>query len=172
LAATGLNTKRSTPSHAPLYEGVAVNWYKRFPTDFLEGVALLTLEEIGAYAVLLDTLYARGGTIPDNHQALSAVSVRRKRKPSEFHSEVTRERIRAGVIIDRFQKHFMGELDLTPTQIRVGEVLLRKVIPDLTHTDLSTTSTRRYVVEVPPQLSDEEWERKYSLPAPALNSMQ
>jgi hypothetical protein len=32
----------------------------------------------------------------------------RKRKPSEFHSEVTRERIRAGVIIDRFQKHFAG----------------------------------------------------------------
>src|SRR5215813_5310477 len=102
----------------------------------------------------------------------AAVSVRRKRKPSEFHSEVTRERIRAGVIIDRFQKHFMGELDLTPTQIRVGEVLLRKVIPDLTHTDLSTTFTRRYVVEVPPQLSDEEWEKKYSLPAPALKSVQ
>ena len=40
----------------------------------------------------------------------AAVSVRRKRKPSEFHSEVTRERIRAAVIIDRFQKHFMGEL--------------------------------------------------------------
>src|SRR5437763_1317838 len=39
---------------------------------------------------------------------------------------------------------FMGELDLTPTQIRVGEILLRKVIPDLTHTDLSTTLTRRY----------------------------
>jgi hypothetical protein len=51
-------------------------------------------------------------------------------------------------------------------------VLLRKVIPDLTHTDLSTTSTRRYVVEVPPQLSDEEWEKKYSLPAPTLNSVQ
>jgi hypothetical protein len=101
-----------------------------------------------------------------------AVSVRRKRKPSEFHSEVTRERIRASVIIDRFQKHFMGELELIPTQIRVGEVLLRKVIPDLTHTDLSTTSTRRYVVEVPPQLSDEEWEKKYSLPAPALKSVQ
>ena len=76
------------------------------------------------------------------------------------------------MIIDRFQKHFMGELDLTSTQIRVGEVLLRKVIPDLTHTDLSTTCTRRYVVEVPAQLSDEEWEKKYSLPAPALNSVQ
>jgi hypothetical protein len=102
----------------------------------------------------------------------AAVTVRRKRKPSEFHSEVTRERIRAGVIIDRFQKHFMGELELTPTQIRVGEILLRKVIPDLTHTDLSATFTRRYVVEVPAQLSDEEWEKKYSLPAPALNSVQ
>jgi hypothetical protein len=101
-----------------------------------------------------------------------AVSVRRKRKPSEFHSEVTRERIRAGVIIDRFQKHFMGELELTLTQIRVGEILLRKVIPDLTHTDLSATFTRRYVVEVPAQLSDEEWEKKYSLPAPALKSVQ
>src|SRR2546423_12449107 len=102
----------------------------------------------------------------------AAVSVRRKRKPSEFHSEVTRERIRAGVIIDRFQKHFMGEVELTPTQIRVGEILLRKVIPDLTHTDLSTTFTRRYVVELPAKLSDEEWEKKYSLPAPTLKSMQ
>ena len=43
---------------------------------------------------------------------------------------------------------------------------------DLTHTDLSTTFTRRYVVEVPAQLSDEEWEKKYSLPAPALKSVQ
>jgi hypothetical protein len=101
-----------------------------------------------------------------------AASARRtKHKPSEFHSEVTRERIRSGMIIDRFQKHFMGELDLTPTQIKVGEILLRKVIPDLTHTDLSATFTRRYVVEVPAQLSDEEWEKKYSLPAPALDSV-
>src|SRR5215475_7705237 len=69
-------------------------------------------------------------------------------------------------------KALHGLLDLTPTQIRVGEILLRKVIPDLTHTDLSTTSTRRYVVEVPPQLSDEEWEKKYSLPPPALKSVQ
>jgi len=38
------------------------------------------------------------------------------RKPSEFHSKVTRERIRAGVIIDRFQKHFMGELRFDHTR--------------------------------------------------------
>jgi hypothetical protein len=72
-----------------------------------------------------------------------------------FHSEVTRERIRAGVIIDRFQKHFMGELELTPTQIRVGEILLRKVIPDLTHTDLSTTFIEIVLHHRPP--ADREW---------------
>ena len=66
----------------------------------------------------------------------------------------------------------MGELKLTPTQIRAAEILLRKCVSDLQQTDLNVLSTRRYVVEVPPQLSDEEWEKKYSLPAPALNSVQ
>src|SRR5215471_9674411 len=47
-------------------------------------------------------------------------------KPSEFHSEVTRERIRAGVIIDRFQKHFMGELDLTATHARLRFAYLER----------------------------------------------
>jgi hypothetical protein len=36
--------------------------------------------------------------------------------------------------------------------------------------DVSVASTR-YVVEVPADLSDEEWEKKYS-PPPALNSVQ
>src|SRR5437660_994611 len=35
----------------------------------------------------------------------AAVSVRRKRKPSEFHSEVTRERIRATLLVERLQAH-------------------------------------------------------------------
>jgi uncharacterized protein YdaU (DUF1376 family) len=48
-----------------------VKWYKRFPTDFIEGVAFLTLEECGAYTLLLDTLYAADGIIPDNDQALA-----------------------------------------------------------------------------------------------------
>jgi hypothetical protein len=102
----------------------------------------------------------------------AAVSVRRKRKPSEFHSEVTRERIRATLLVERLQAHAMGELELTATQIRAAEILLRKCVPDLQQTDLNVLSTRRYVVEVPPQLSEEEWEKKYSLPAPALNIVQ
>jgi hypothetical protein len=40
--------------------------------------------------------------------------------------------------------------------------LLRKVIPDLVKTDINATSPHRYVVEVPPQLTQEEWEKKCS----------
>jgi hypothetical protein len=43
----------------------------------------------------------------------------------------------------------MGELELTATQIRAAEILLRKCLPDLQQTDLNVLSTRRYVVEVP-----------------------
>jgi hypothetical protein len=77
------------------------------------------------------------------------------------------------LLVGWLQAHAMGELELTATQIRVAEILLRKCLPDLTdlqQTDLNVLSTRRYVVEVPPELSEEEWEKKYSLPMP--NSLQ
>jgi hypothetical protein len=37
--------------------------------------------------------------------------------------------IRAALIIERLRAHAMGEIDLSPTQIRVAEILLRKVVP-------------------------------------------
>ena len=40
-------------------------WYRRFPDNFLAGTARLTLEEKGAYNVVLDLIYARGGPIAD-----------------------------------------------------------------------------------------------------------
>jgi hypothetical protein len=91
----------------------------------------------------------------------AAVSVRRKRKPSEFHSEVTRERIRATLLVERLQAHFFGKLELTMSQIRTAEILLRKVLPDLSKTDINDTSPHRYVIEVPPDLTLQEWQEKY-----------
>ncbi len=41
-------------------------YYKRYPRDFLEGTVGLTLEEKGAYAILLDLIYLRGGRLPDD----------------------------------------------------------------------------------------------------------
>jgi hypothetical protein len=102
------------------------------------------------------------------------MAARRPYKPGQFHSEVAREKIRASQIINRLQKHFFGELELSPTQIRTAEILLRKCVPDLKQTDITATSTVRYVVEVPPQLSEAEWVKKYSLqtsdPPPLLTN--
>lgn len=47
------------------------------------------------------------------------------------HSEVVRQKIQASVIVDRFQKHFLGKLELTKTQIDVGNSLLDRSVPKL-----------------------------------------
>jgi hypothetical protein len=45
------------------------------------------------------------------------------------------------------------------TQLRAIEILLRKCIPDLAAAEIMSEQTRRYVVEVPPVLDRDEWQR-------------
>ena len=59
-----------------------------------------------------------------------------------------RERIRVGVIVNRLQKHALGEVEMTPTQIRAAEVLLKKAIPDLSAVEHSGEITNRTVKEL------------------------
>ena len=47
------------------------------------------------------------------------------------------------------------------SRIRAIEVLLRKTLPDLVSTTVTADMTIRYVAELPPMLSREEWEAKY-----------
>jgi hypothetical protein len=58
------------------------------------------------------------------------------------------------------------------TQLRAIEIRLRKCVPDLAAAEIKSEQTRRYVVEVPPVLDRDEWQRKYgqnpSLPPPSL----
>jgi len=42
-----------------------------------------------------------------------------------------RERIKAGMIITRLQKHLNGELEMSGTQIQAARILLGKALPDL-----------------------------------------
>lgn len=42
-----------------------LQWYQRYPRDFLEGTIDLTFEEKGAYAILLDLIYLRKNKLPD-----------------------------------------------------------------------------------------------------------
>jgi hypothetical protein len=46
-------------------------------------------------------------------------------------SEQWRERIRAAGILQRLDKAAMGEIDITATQLKAAEIVLRKTIPDL-----------------------------------------
>ncbi|QEE20402.1 DUF1376 domain-containing protein [Youhaiella tibetensis] len=48
-------------------------WYKRYGSDFISGTLGMTLEEKGAYSILLDLIYDRGGPIPDDARYIAGV---------------------------------------------------------------------------------------------------
>jgi hypothetical protein len=77
------------------------------------------------------------------------------------HPDYVREKIRASQLINRLHKCAFGEISLTMTQLRAIEILLRKSIPDLAAAEIKSEQTHRYVVEVPPVLDRDEWQRKY-----------
>lgn len=53
--------------------------------------------------------------------------------------EKVRERIRVGVLVRRLQNHALGQLEMTPTQIKAAEIVLRKAVPDMRATEHSGT---------------------------------
>lgn len=59
------------------------------------------------------------------------------RKKKIVLSEAWKEKIRTSLIINRMVKHFDGELELTNSQIKVAEILLKKVVPDLKSIEMS-----------------------------------
>ena len=48
-------------------------YYKRYPNDFLSGTMGMSLELKGAYAIILDLIYARDGGLPDDARFLAGV---------------------------------------------------------------------------------------------------
>jgi hypothetical protein len=59
-----------------------------------------------------------------------------------------RSRIQTGVILKRLQDHLSGALELSTTQIKAAEILLRKSIPDLSATTISGDADNPLAVEV------------------------
>jgi hypothetical protein len=100
---------------------------------------------------------------------------RHKPKDRAFHSDICRARIQASNLINRLQDFALQKnprhRPLTVAQIRAIEVLLRKCVPDLVQADVSAEVTHRYVVEIPPLLSQNQWSEKYSLAPPAIKSL-
>lgn len=87
----------------------------------------------------------------------------RKRR---YNTEEIRQVIKAKHNITRLQKHIDGKITLTMAQVRAIDILLRKIVPDLHQTQLTADVQHKYVVEVPPLLTRDEWSKKYRAPLP------
>lgn len=53
------------------------------------------------------------------------------------HDLRTRDKIRTSQLINRLMANAMGEVEMTPSQVRSAEVLLKKTLPDLANLTLS-----------------------------------
>lgn len=85
----------------------------------------------------------------------------RKKPLDHAFVESMRERIELATIIDKFQNHVRDadKYPMSSTQLKAGEVLLRKVMPDLISTELKGDIRHHDVSDKP--LSDDEWSRAY-----------
>ena len=53
------------------------------------------------------------------------------------HDDETRRRIQVSQLLNRLQNHAFGDCDMSPTQIKAAEVVLRKSLPDLAAVQVS-----------------------------------
>lgn len=77
-----------------------------------------------------------------------------------YHDPKTLERIQTSQLINRLNANAMGTLptEMTPGQIKSAEILLRKVVPDLSSIDHVAEINHRYVADVPlTRQTIEEW---------------
>jgi hypothetical protein len=64
------------------------------------------------------------------------------------------------------------KITLSNSQVRAIGILLKKVVPDLAQIQIAGEVQHKYVVEVPPLLTKDEWQKKYRVtrqePPPTL----
>jgi hypothetical protein len=53
------------------------------------------------------------------------------------HDELTRKKIQVTQIINRLTDCLTGKVEMTPSQIRAAEILLKKALPDLAATQIT-----------------------------------
>lgn len=67
------------------------------------------------------------------------------------------------MLINRLIKHGLGEVDMSQTQVRAIEILLRKALPDLSSTEGTVKHEHRYVARTPDkQATAASWEKAYA----------
>ena len=63
------------------------------------------------------------------------------------HDEKTRAKIQTSQLINRLISHVNGEVELSSTQVRAAEVLLKKTLPDLSAVELGSDPERPIKME-------------------------
>lgn len=48
-----------------------------------------------------------------------------------FHDDETRRKIQTSQLVNRLTDHANGKIEMSPTQVKAAEVLLKKSLPDL-----------------------------------------
>jgi len=99
-----------------------------------------------------------------------------RRRQMKFHPDEVRSKIQAIRLVDVLHQFIFSEVDkdgrkladLSMAQVRAIDVLLKKVVPDLTRTLISADVNVRYVAELPKVLTKSEWIAKYGTPDPKL----
>ena len=80
--------------------------------------------------------------------------------------EKWREKIGASMLINRLRNHAIGRIEMSPTQLRAAEILLRKVVPDLSAVEHTGEITHNYVAEIPARTEDaQSWQQAHTPPS-------
>ena len=52
-------------------------------------------------------------------------------------SDEWKEKIRVGMLVGRLYGHVTGEVDMSSSQIKAADILLKKLVPDLARTEVT-----------------------------------
>lgn len=68
------------------------------------------------------------------------------RKNRIQHDENTRKKIQASQLINRLTNHALGHEEMESSQVRAAEILLKKILPDLSNVDFQGNIDQRTTV--------------------------
>jgi hypothetical protein len=82
-----------------------------------------------------------------------------------FHPDDVKAKIQASQLINRLQRHALGEIEMTTTQIASAKILLDKSVPNLSSSEIKSETTVRYVARIPNKATtSEEWQQEHQAP--------
>lgn len=70
------------------------------------------------------------------------------RKMRPFHTDEIRAKIQTSQLINRLTDHALGKIELSATQVRAIEVLIKKTVADLSAVDLTATHQGEVIAKV------------------------